>query len=211
MLALIELFLVSRFFFGLYAPHAFNFHLARPKMDVVRDRPLENLWRGGGRSTKKIFAQGKITRKKFMHWRHLILKYIHAMPLKKIDTRNLITKKNSCGSKIPPPQNFSNGPSLIRPRKSGSQLLKKWIFLPLYQGFLKYWFILWKRYSKFDNLVPTALGTHDLRNARQIPCRWGKSGTLSTNMFIWNISKRCWPFRLWKYNTIVINWAGECF
>ena len=103
MLASIELFLVSRFFFGLYAPHAFNFHLARPIMDVVRDRPLENLWRGGGRSTKKIFAQGRITRKKFMHWRHLILKYIHAMPLKKIHTRNLITKKNSCGSKIPLP------------------------------------------------------------------------------------------------------------
>ena len=33
--------------------------------------------------------------------------------LKKIHTRNLITKKNSCGSKIPlPPHNFSNGPSL---------------------------------------------------------------------------------------------------
>ena len=35
--------------------------------------------------------------------------------LKKIHTRNLITKKNSCGSKIPlPPHNFSNGPSLSR-------------------------------------------------------------------------------------------------
>ena len=35
--------------------------------------------------------------------------------LKKIHTRNLITKKNSCGSKIPhPPHNFSNGPSLKR-------------------------------------------------------------------------------------------------
>ena len=32
---------------------------------------------------------------------------------KKIHTRNLITKKNSCRSKIsPPPHNFSNGPSL---------------------------------------------------------------------------------------------------
>ena len=36
---------------------------------------------------------------------------------KKIHTRNLITKKNSCGSKIPhPPHNFSNGPSLISSR-----------------------------------------------------------------------------------------------
>ena len=33
--------------------------------------------------------------------------------LKKIHTRNLLTKKNSGGSKIPlPPHNFSNGPSL---------------------------------------------------------------------------------------------------
>ena len=38
--------------------------------------------------------------------------------LKKIHTRNLITKKNSCGSKIPlpppPPHNFSNGRSFRR-------------------------------------------------------------------------------------------------
>ena len=26
----------------------------------IRDGPLENLWGRGGRSTKKIFAQGKI-------------------------------------------------------------------------------------------------------------------------------------------------------
>ena len=35
--------------------------------------------------------------------------------LKEIRTRNLITKKNSCGSKIPlppAPNNLSNGPSL---------------------------------------------------------------------------------------------------
>ena len=33
--------------------------------------------------------------------------------LKKIHTGNLITEKNSCGSKIPlPPHNFSDGPSL---------------------------------------------------------------------------------------------------
>ena len=28
---------------------------------AIRDGPLENLWGGGGRSTKKKFAQGKIT------------------------------------------------------------------------------------------------------------------------------------------------------
>ena len=39
--------------------------------------------------------------------------------LKKIHTRNLITKKNSCSSKIPlPPHNFSNGPSLITTKRA---------------------------------------------------------------------------------------------
>ena len=46
--------------------------------------------------------------------RQLILKNIYAMAYKKTHTRNLITKKNSCGSKIAlPPHNFSNGLSLM--------------------------------------------------------------------------------------------------
>ena len=47
----------------------------------IRDGPLENLWGGGGwgdgRSTKKIFAQGKIKWKK-IHARQLTPKNIHA-------------------------------------------------------------------------------------------------------------------------------------
>ena len=31
---------------------------------------------------------------------------------KNIHSRETLKKKNSCGSKIPPPHNFSNGPSL---------------------------------------------------------------------------------------------------
>ena len=43
--------------------------------------------------------------------------------LKKIHTMNLITKKNSRGSKIPPPpHNFSNGPSLLRSLALGQQI-----------------------------------------------------------------------------------------
>ena len=46
------------------------------------DGPLENLWGGGGgrraKYNKKIFAQGKIKRKK-IHARQLTLKNIHAM------------------------------------------------------------------------------------------------------------------------------------
>ena len=46
---------------------------------LLRDGPLENLWGGGGgRSTKKKFAQGKIKWKK-IHARQLTLKNIHAM------------------------------------------------------------------------------------------------------------------------------------
>ena len=36
-------------------------HLQKSLVKPLRDGPLENLWEGGGgRSTKKIFAQGKI-------------------------------------------------------------------------------------------------------------------------------------------------------
>ena len=49
----------------------------------LREGPLENLWGGGGgRSTKKIFAQGKIKWKK-IHARQLTLKNIHATAKKK--------------------------------------------------------------------------------------------------------------------------------
>ena len=48
------------------------------------------------------------------HACQLTLKNIHAMGKKKIHTRNLITKKNSCGSKIiPPPITFL----MVRPLK----------------------------------------------------------------------------------------------
>ena len=49
----------------------------------IRDGPLENLLEGGGggRSTKKIFAQGKIKRKK-IHARQLTLRNIHVMAYK---------------------------------------------------------------------------------------------------------------------------------
>ena len=33
----------------------------------IEDRPLENLWGGGGAKYKKILAQGKIEWKKFLH------------------------------------------------------------------------------------------------------------------------------------------------
>ena len=50
--------------------------IRRKKQYVLRDGPLENLWGGwageggvweGGGSTKKIFGQGKIKWKKFLH------------------------------------------------------------------------------------------------------------------------------------------------
>ena len=119
-------FLSVSFFFGLFAPNAFNCHLARPKVDVVRDGPLENIWRGGGRSIKKIFAQGKITRKKIHALTPINPKIHSCYGLKKIHTKHLITKKNSCGSKIPlppSPNNFSNGPSLMGLQQGAHQRL----------------------------------------------------------------------------------------
>jgi len=65
---------------------------------LLRDGSLENLW-GGGRSTKKIFAQGKIKWKK-IHARQLILKNIPAMAEKKFIQGR---KKISAARKFPSP------------------------------------------------------------------------------------------------------------
>ena len=55
---------------------------------------------GAGEVQKKYSRKGKLNEKK-NHARQLILKNVHAMA-RKNSTRNLITKKYSCGSKIPP-------------------------------------------------------------------------------------------------------------
>ena len=57
---------------------------------LLRDGPLENLWGGGaGEVQKKYSRKGKLNKKKFMQ----------PINPKKNHARNLITKKNSCGSK----------------------------------------------------------------------------------------------------------------
>ena len=85
----------------------------------LRDGPLENFFEGGGgeggraKYKKKYSCKGKLNEKNFCT--PINPKKYSCYGLKKIHTRNLITKKKSCGSKIPlPPHNFSNGPSLIK-------------------------------------------------------------------------------------------------
>ena len=90
----------------------------RRKTVWSKERTIRKLMGGGGGRAKynKILAQGKIK------WKKLCMpinpqKY-SCYGLKKIHTRNLITKKNSCGWKIPQKpltlrHNFSNGQSLI--------------------------------------------------------------------------------------------------
>ena len=84
----------------------------------VRDGPLENLWgAGAGEVQKKIFApvfaQGKIMKK--TSCTPINPNKYACYGLKKIHTRNLITKKVPAARKFPSPphpNNFSNGPSL---------------------------------------------------------------------------------------------------
>ena len=72
----------------------------------VRDGPLENFFGGrGGEVQKKYSHKGKLNEKKYSCY-----------GLKKIHTRNLITKKKKflrLENSPPPPHDFSNGPSLI--------------------------------------------------------------------------------------------------
>ena len=87
-----------------------------------RDGPLENYARGGGggwgAKDKKNIRAREYEMKKNSCTPINPEKY-PCYSLKKIDARNLITKENSCGSKIPhpTPHNFSNGPSLMSIRK----------------------------------------------------------------------------------------------
>ena len=79
----------------------------------LKDGALENLW-GDGRSTKKYSRKGKLNEKNSCT--QINPKKYSCHVLKKIHTRNLITKKNSYGPKIPHPHhNFSNGPSQMKP------------------------------------------------------------------------------------------------
>ena len=81
------------------------------KKEVVRDQtvtvlggswegPLENLW-GAGEVQKKYSRRGKLKEKNSCT--PINPKKYSCYDLKKIHTSNLITKKNSCGSKIPLP------------------------------------------------------------------------------------------------------------
>ena len=66
---------------------------------------------GGGEVPKKYSRKAKLNEKNACT--PINPKKYSCYGLKNIHTRNLITKKNSCGSKIPhPPHSFSNGPSL---------------------------------------------------------------------------------------------------
>ena len=89
----------------------------------LRDGPLENLWGGGeAEYKKKNSRKGKLNEKNSCT--PINPKKYSCYGLKKIHTRNLITKTNSCGSKISlPPHNFSNGPSLSDwPRRGRSEI-----------------------------------------------------------------------------------------
>ena len=69
-------------------------------------------WGGGAKYKKEYSRKGKSNEKNSCT--PINPKKYSCYGLKKIHTRNLITKKSSCGSKIPlpPAHNFSNGPFL---------------------------------------------------------------------------------------------------
>ena len=82
------------------------------RQKILRDGALKNL-RGGGRSTKKKFAQGKRKLNEKNSCTPSNPKKYSCYGLKKIHTRNLIMKKIPAARKFPPPPHkFSNCPSL---------------------------------------------------------------------------------------------------
>ena len=81
----------------------------------IRDAPWENLWGGGGVVGLAKYKTN-IRARENNSCTPINPKKYSCYDLKKIHTSNLMTKKNSCGSKIPHPpptlHNFSNGLSL---------------------------------------------------------------------------------------------------
>ena len=73
-------------------------------MNIVRDGPLDNLW-GGGRSTKKKFAPGKIKGKKILA-RQLTLKIFMLWPKKNSYKEFANEKKFLRLENSPPPITF---------------------------------------------------------------------------------------------------------
>ena len=88
-------------------------HHFRIKFTLYVVRTIRKLMGGmGGRSTKKYSRKRKLNEKNSCT--PINPPKIFKPCPKKIHTRNLITKQNSCGSKIPHPHhNFSSGPSLM--------------------------------------------------------------------------------------------------
>ena len=68
---------------------------------ALRDGPLENLWGGAGEVQKKYSRKGKLNEKNSCT--PINPKKYSCNGLNKIHAKNLITKKNSCSSKIPLP------------------------------------------------------------------------------------------------------------
>ena len=94
--------------------------------------------------------------------------------LNKIHAKNLITKKNSCSSKIPlPPRNFSNGPSLTFS----------------YRNFFRYLFVLtyFDSSRRHTNATTHATGTQIVRakmtSLDAIFCWGNKSSSCSLARF----------------------------
>ena len=76
----------------------------KQKRDCSQSTPIQIV-------QKKISRKGKLNEKNSCT--PINPKKYSCYGLKNVHTRNLITKKHSCGSKIPlPAYNFSNGPSL---------------------------------------------------------------------------------------------------
>ena len=88
-------------------------NLIRIQLIAIKERTIRKLIGvGGGGRGGRSSRKGKLKEKN--SFTPINPKKFSCYDLKKIHTRNFITKKNSCGSKIPlPHHNFSNGPSLI--------------------------------------------------------------------------------------------------
>ena len=109
------------------------------EINSFKGRTIRKVIRGGegtGEVQKKYSHKGKLNEKNSCT--PINPKKYSCYDLKKNHTRNLITKKHSCGSKIPPPPpiNIFNGPSLscIQLKVNWNVLFNKIKILYIYIG-----------------------------------------------------------------------------
>ena len=162
----------------------------------IRDAPLENLWGGGGVVGLAKYKTN-IRARESNSCTPINPKKYSCYDLKKIHTSNLMTKKNSCGSKIPhpppAPHNFSNGLSLKQYLLVSTSFFQFYSLTQLLP--LKAWFP-YHRYNRCDRWQKKKFSDRNHHSDNMETSLPAIAATTITKieLFISAIAGKCFPY-----------------